>query len=44
MTRVIWVSPDPPPPTDVEEVATISPDDPDLVRKVVDLDDAQSMT
>lgn len=41
--RVIWVTEDPPPETKVGEVATVRPDDPDLVEAVYRLDEAQSI-
>jgi len=41
--RVIWVSAEDPPPTRVREVAVVSPADTDLLQKVVDLDDAQTV-
>jgi putative NADH-flavin reductase len=41
--RVIWVSDEPPPHTNVSEVTTVSPDDPGLVQLVVDLDSAASI-
>lgn len=44
VTRVIWVSTEDPPATGVKEVALVDPDDPDLVAKVVDLDDAQPIS
>lgn len=40
VSRVIWVTPDEPPETKVEEVASVEPDDPDMAEKVVALDDA----
>lgn len=39
--RVIWVTGDKPPGTKSEEVATVDPHHPDLVKRVVSLDDAQ---
>ncbi|MCH7900680.1 MAG: NAD(P)H-binding protein [Acidobacteria bacterium] len=41
VTRVIWVSQADHPPTPTREVARVDPDDPELVEKVVALDDAQ---
>ncbi|MDP9495220.1 MAG: NAD(P)H-binding protein [Actinomycetota bacterium] len=38
--RVIWAYEGEPPPVDVPEVAQVSPKDPDLGRKVAELDDA----
>lgn len=43
VTRVIWVSRADHPPTPVGEVARVDPDDPELVEKVVALDDAQEI-
>lgn len=43
VTRSIWVTDVNPPETRTREVATIAPSDPDLVRKVVELDDAQTI-
>lgn len=43
VTRVIWVTSDPTPPTNTKEVATVDPDDPRLVKTVLDLDDAQTI-
>ena len=42
-TRVIWVSQADHPPTPIGEVARVDPDDPQLVEKVVALDDAQEI-
>lgn len=39
--RVIWVHDGEPPPTVVSEVAVVPPDDPDVVEKVVSLDNAK---
>lgn len=39
--RVIWVTGDKPPRTKSEEVVTVDPHHPDLVKRVVSLDDAQ---
>jgi putative NADH-flavin reductase len=39
--RVIWVYDGNPPPVDVPEVAKVSPSDPDLARRVAELDDAR---
>jgi len=41
VTRVIWVSQADHPRTPTREVARVDPDDPELVEKVVALDDAQ---
>ncbi len=41
VTRVIWVSRADHPRTPTREVARVDPDDPELVEKVVALDDAQ---
>ncbi len=41
--RVIWVSAEEPPPAQVPEVAVVSPADSELLQKVVDLDDAQTV-
>lgn len=41
--RVIWVTSSKPPLTQVEEVATVDPSDPDLADKVAALDDAQKI-
>ncbi|MGD2100882.1 MAG: NAD-binding protein [Acidimicrobiia bacterium] len=41
--RVIWVTGDEPPETDVAEVAVVSPDSPDLAKEVTDLDDIASL-
>jgi len=43
VTRVIWVTADDPPGTDVSEVAVVRPDDPGLARTVAQLDDAASI-
>ena len=43
VTRVIWVTSDPTPPTATKEVATVDPGDPELVKKVLELDDAQTI-
>ena len=42
--RVIWVSADQPPPVEVEETAAVDPEAPDLVDRVVALDDAQTIS
>lgn len=39
--RVIWVYEGEPPPVEVPEVAKVSPSDPDLARRVAELDDAR---
>jgi nucleoside-diphosphate-sugar epimerase len=44
VTRVIWVSDAPTPETPSTETAVVSPDDPDLVGKVVALDEAQTIS
>lgn len=44
VSRVIWVAEDDPPETRVEEVARVEPTDPGLVTKVIELDDAASLT
>lgn len=41
--RVIWVTSGPTPPTPTKEVAVVAPGDPDLVKKVLELDDAQTI-
>jgi uncharacterized protein YbjT (DUF2867 family) len=41
VTRVIWVHHGEPPPVEVREVRTVSPDHPDLVTQVSALDDAR---
>lgn len=41
--RVIWVTADEPPATNVAEVAVVSPDSPDLAREVADLDEVSSL-
>ncbi len=41
--RVIWVHDGTVPPINVEEVAHVSPSDPDVVRRVVELDDLKSL-
>lgn len=43
VTRVIWVSAARPPASSGYETATVDPDDPDLVARVVALDEAQSI-
>lgn len=43
VTRVIWVSPGNYPATLTTEVASVDPADPDLVEKVVTMDDARSI-
>lgn len=42
--RVIWIHTGEPPPVKAEESATVHPDDPDLVVKVIDLDEARSLS
>jgi hypothetical protein len=37
---VIWVHDGEPPPTTAQEVAVVGPDDPDVVNRVVSLDNA----
>jgi nucleoside-diphosphate-sugar epimerase len=44
VSRVIWVIADEPPPAEVKEVARVNPNDPDLARKVFDLDEASSIS
>lgn len=44
VNRVIWVTDREPPETNVTEVAVVDPSDPELVTKVVDLDDAHSIS
>lgn len=44
VARVIWVSGETPPPTRADEVASVDPSDPSLVAKVVELDNAQSIS
>ncbi|CAN5853641.1 hypothetical protein BH23ACT4_BH23ACT4_06200 [soil metagenome] len=41
--RVIWVHDAEPPPTGVPEVAVVLPDDPEVVEKVVSLDNAKAL-
>lgn len=41
VNRVIWVQEGKPPDTQVRETAVVDPDDPDVVQKVIDLDEAQ---
>jgi putative NADH-flavin reductase len=41
VSRVIWVHDGEPPPAQGREIAVVSPDDPNLVKMVVDLDEAQ---
>jgi hypothetical protein len=41
--RVIWVHDGQPPPTVVPEVAVVPPDDPDVVKRVVSLDNAKKL-
>ncbi len=41
VSRVIWVQRGTPPDAQVRETAVVDPDDPDVVRKVIDLDEAQ---
>lgn len=43
VTRVIWVTSDPTPPTNTKEAATVDPCDAQLVKTVLDLDDAQTI-
>jgi putative NADH-flavin reductase len=43
VTRVIWVSAQDVPATDAPEAAQVDPDDPDVVARVVALDDAQKI-
>jgi len=44
VTRVIWVYDGDPPSVGVPEVATVSPTDTDLARRVAELDDARSLS
>lgn len=44
VNRVIWVSETPTPETPSTEAAIVSPEDPDLVSKVVALDEAQTIS
>lgn len=44
VNRVIWVTDGEPPETNVTEVAVVDPSDPELVTKVVELDDAHSIS
>ena len=41
VSRVIWVQRGTPPDAQVRETAVVDPDDPDVVQKVIDLDEAQ---
>ena len=41
VSRVIWVQGGTPPDAQVREIAAVDPDDPDVVQKVIDLDEAQ---
>lgn len=41
--RVIWVYSGEPPPTKAAEVAVVGPDDPDLIDRVVSLDNAREL-
>jgi putative NADH-flavin reductase len=41
VSRVIWIHEGDPPPTNVPEVAVVSPVDPDLAKRVANLDDAR---
>lgn len=43
VSRVIWVTPGEPPETEVEEVASVEPDDPEMAETVVALDDAATL-
>lgn len=43
VTRVIWVTSEDHPETDVDQVAIVDPSDPDFVQKVIELDDAHSL-
>ena len=42
--RVIWVTAEAPPPVEVAETAAVEPGSPDLVDRVVALDDAQTIS
>lgn len=44
VARVIWVAASQPPETDVDEVTSVDPRQPDLARTVVALDDAETLT
>lgn len=44
VSRVIWVMAGDPPETTADEVAKVEPDDPDLAVKVVELDEASSLS
>ena len=44
VNRVIWVADGEPPEANVTEVAVVDPSDPELVAKVVELDDAHSIS
>ncbi|MGI9609237.1 MAG: NAD(P)H-binding protein [Acidimicrobiia bacterium] len=41
VTRVIWVHSGTPPAAQVRETAVVSPEDPELIQRVIDLDEAQ---
>ena len=41
VSRVIWVQGGTPPDAQVRETAVVDPDDPEVVQKVIDLDEAQ---
>lgn len=41
--RVIWVAAGDPPAIEVDEVAVLSPDEPDLAQRIIELDDASSL-
>jgi len=43
VSRVIWVHDGDPPTPRTQETAVVNPDDPDVVQKVIDLDEAQIM-
>lgn len=44
VSRVIWVTDDDPPETKVGEVARVEPTEPGFATKVIELDDASSLT
>jgi len=43
VSRVIWVQGGTPPDARVRETAVVDPDDPNVVQKVIDLDEAQAI-
>lgn len=44
VTRVIWVTEGEPPETDVPEVATVDPGEPELAARVLELDEVSSLS